>query len=117
MLFNSLSPRCYLPNYADYNISFFNDLKTSNALIQLKNTAETLLRKKNPDKSCLIVNNNKASCLIKIGNKTLTTTKIENLIRVKMDYKLKLDQKVTSLCKNATPKLRNLHLAYFLTFN
>ena len=101
-----------LASYADDNTIYQSGRNVDNVINDLQLSAEKLFRWfsdnqmiRNTDKCHLIMSINNTPEL-KVGDSLIKTS--ENLLGVKIDYKLTFDNHVANLCKKANNKLRAL---------
>ena len=107
-------PEINITNYADDTTPYATDKSVNSLLSKLQeNTSEIVkwLRsnymKSNPDKNHLIVaNSDKASIII--DNNVIRSSSSVKLLGVTIDNKLKFDEHVSAICKNASTKLHAL---------
>ena len=103
-----------LVSYADDNTIYQSGRNVDNVINDLQLSAEKLFRlfsdnqmKRNTDKCHLIMSTNNTPEL-KFGDSLIKTSTCENLLGVKIDYKLTFDNHVANLCKKANNRLRAL---------
>ena len=105
----------YFANYADDTTPYYFGSTTTEVLDNLSCLTKKLFSwfannqmKANDDKCHLILSSPEDDIAFQIKNSTLKCSKVKKLLRVHIDYKLKLDTHVKTICKKAHRKLNAL---------
>ena len=105
----------YFANYADNTTPYSVGSATTEVLENLSGTTKKLFTwfannqmKANDDKCHLLLSSPDDSPVIQIENSTIKCSKVKKLLGVHIDYKLKLDIHVETICKKAHRKLSAL---------
>ena len=105
----------YFANYADDTTPYSVGSTTTEVLENLSGITKKLFTwfannqmKANDDKCHLLLSSPDDSSLIQIENSTIKCSKVKKLLGVHIDYKLKFDIHVETICKKAHRKLSAL---------